>query len=327
MVARGSGKIIFTASLLSFQGGINVVGLHRGQERRRRADPGAGERVGAARRQRQRDRARLHRHRQHRRAARRPAPQPSDPRPHPGRPLGGAGRPGRRDGVPGEPGVGLRARHRPARRRRVARDGDATSWSSTPAHRRRAGRRGRRPGRSAPRRSPRRSSRPASRSAEVTLRTPAALDGDLGAWPTVPGFVVGAGTVVSPEQVEQALAAGARFLVSPGFSAAVVRECRDARRPAAARGRHGHRDAGARSTPAVDTVKFFPAERRRRARRCWRRSRRRSPRSGSCPTGGIGRGRPRRLPGRCPPSLAVGRQLDGAARPDRTPATSTAVAG
>ena len=62
-------------------------------------------------------------------------------------------------------------------------------------------------------------------SAEVTLRTPAAM-AVISAMAAVPGFVVGAGTVVRPEQVEQALSAGARYLVSPGYSAAVDRECR-----------------------------------------------------------------------------------------------------
>jgi 2-dehydro-3-deoxyphosphogluconate aldolase / (4S)-4-hydroxy-2-oxoglutarate aldolase len=62
-------------------------------------------------------------------------------------------------------------------------------------------------------------------SAEVTLRTPEALS-VISAMAELPGFVVGAGTVVRPEQVGQALAAGARYLVSPGYSAAVDRECR-----------------------------------------------------------------------------------------------------
>ena len=62
-------------------------------------------------------------------------------------------------------------------------------------------------------------------SAEVTLRTPSALD-VISAMAAHPGFVVGAGTVVRPEQVEQALSAGARYVVSPGYSAAVDRECR-----------------------------------------------------------------------------------------------------
>jgi 2-dehydro-3-deoxyphosphogluconate aldolase/(4S)-4-hydroxy-2-oxoglutarate aldolase len=62
-------------------------------------------------------------------------------------------------------------------------------------------------------------------SAEVTLRTPAALS-IISAMAALPGFVVGAGTVVRPEQAGQAVAAGARYLVSPGYSAAVDRECR-----------------------------------------------------------------------------------------------------
>jgi 2-dehydro-3-deoxyphosphogluconate aldolase/(4S)-4-hydroxy-2-oxoglutarate aldolase len=62
-------------------------------------------------------------------------------------------------------------------------------------------------------------------SAEVTLRTPVALSA-ISEMAAHPGFLVGAGTVVRPEQVEQALSAGARYLVSPGYSAAVDRECR-----------------------------------------------------------------------------------------------------
>ncbi|WP_326694997.1 bifunctional 4-hydroxy-2-oxoglutarate aldolase/2-dehydro-3-deoxy-phosphogluconate aldolase [Streptomyces sp. NBC_01387] len=53
---------------------------------------------------------------------------------------------------------------------------------------------------------------------EVTLRTPAALDAIRAIAAEVPDAVVGAGTVISPEGVSQALAAGARFLVSPGWS-------------------------------------------------------------------------------------------------------------
>ncbi|WP_250304350.1 bifunctional 4-hydroxy-2-oxoglutarate aldolase/2-dehydro-3-deoxy-phosphogluconate aldolase [Streptomyces sp. A 4/2] len=53
---------------------------------------------------------------------------------------------------------------------------------------------------------------------EVTLRTPAALDAIRAIAAEVPDAVVGAGTVISPEGVAQALAAGSRFLVSPGWS-------------------------------------------------------------------------------------------------------------
>ena len=64
------GRIINTASLLR-PGRRPRALLHRGQERRARADPAARQRVGEIRHHRQRDRAGLHGHRQHSRAARR----------------------------------------------------------------------------------------------------------------------------------------------------------------------------------------------------------------------------------------------------------------
>jgi 2-dehydro-3-deoxyphosphogluconate aldolase / (4S)-4-hydroxy-2-oxoglutarate aldolase len=51
---------------------------------------------------------------------------------------------------------------------------------------------------------------------EVTLRTPRALDVIRAIADNVPDAVVGAGTVTTPGLVRQAVAAGARFLVSPG---------------------------------------------------------------------------------------------------------------
>ncbi|SEK27391.1 2-keto-3-deoxy-phosphogluconate aldolase [Sphingomonas palmae] len=52
---------------------------------------------------------------------------------------------------------------------------------------------------------------------EVTLRTPAALDA-IREMKQVPRAIVGAGTVVSPDQFDQAVDAGAEFIVSPGLS-------------------------------------------------------------------------------------------------------------
>ena len=52
---------------------------------------------------------------------------------------------------------------------------------------------------------------------EVTLRTPAALD-SIRAMKGVEGAVVGAGTVLNPEQLDAAVAAGAEFAVSPGLT-------------------------------------------------------------------------------------------------------------
>jgi 2-dehydro-3-deoxyphosphogluconate aldolase / (4S)-4-hydroxy-2-oxoglutarate aldolase len=53
---------------------------------------------------------------------------------------------------------------------------------------------------------------------EVTLRTPAALASIQAIAHEVPDAMVGAGTVLTPDQVAAAQAAGARFLVSPGWT-------------------------------------------------------------------------------------------------------------
>ena len=52
---------------------------------------------------------------------------------------------------------------------------------------------------------------------EVTLRTAAALDA-IRAMSQVPGAIVGAGTVLNEKQLEQAIVAGSRFIVSPGLT-------------------------------------------------------------------------------------------------------------
>ena len=52
---------------------------------------------------------------------------------------------------------------------------------------------------------------------EVTLRTPAALDA-IRAMSAVDGAIVGAGTVLNPDHLDQAIAAGSRFVVSPGLT-------------------------------------------------------------------------------------------------------------
>lgn len=53
---------------------------------------------------------------------------------------------------------------------------------------------------------------------EVTLRTPAALDAIRAIAAEVEGAVVGVGTVLTPQDLENARQAGARFAVSPGVS-------------------------------------------------------------------------------------------------------------
>src|ERR1700721_884075 len=58
---------------------------------------------------------------------------------------------------------------------------------------------------------------------EVTLRTPSALEAIKAIAKNVPKAVVGAGTIVSADQINQAVAAGAKFLVSPGAPAALAK--------------------------------------------------------------------------------------------------------
>jgi 2-dehydro-3-deoxyphosphogluconate aldolase / (4S)-4-hydroxy-2-oxoglutarate aldolase len=94
---------------------------------------------------------------------------------------------------------------------------------------------------------------------EVTLRTPSALAAiEAIAW-AVPAAVVGAGTIVSADQIDEAVAAGARFLVSPGASPALARAAADSPVPflpgcATVSEAMALRDLGFRA------LKLFPAE-------------------------------------------------------------------
>ncbi len=63
------------------------------------------------------------------------------------------------------------------------------------------------------------------RCAEITLRTPAAVEA-LRIAGAVDGFVAGAGTVLTPDDVDRVVDAGARFVVSPGLDDDVVARCR-----------------------------------------------------------------------------------------------------
>jgi len=91
---------------------------------------------------------------------------------------------------------------------------------------------------------------------EVTLRTPAALAA-IEAIAAVPGAVVGAGTVTSPTQGEAALAAGARFLVSPGATPRLLDALAGAPLlPGAATAS----EVLALLERGIELAKFFPAE-------------------------------------------------------------------
>lgn len=60
------------------------------------------------------------------------------------------------------------------------------------------------------------------RALEVTLRTPAALEA-IRAMKDIPGAIVGAGTVTNPDELEDAMEAGAEFIVSPGLTEPLAR--------------------------------------------------------------------------------------------------------
>lgn len=94
--------------------------------------------------------------------------------------------------------------------------------------------------------------------AEVTLRTSAA-EGAMSALAERRDVLVGAGTVLTPGQAERAIAAGARFVVSPGLSADVVRCCQEADVPVLP-GAVSATDVMRALDLGVQTVKFFPAE-------------------------------------------------------------------
>ena len=57
---------------------------------------------------------------------------------------------------------------------------------------------------------------------EITLRTPRALDAVAAIAAEVPDIALGVGSILTPAQVEQALNAGADFLVSPGASPSLL---------------------------------------------------------------------------------------------------------
>ncbi|MFV0130141.1 bifunctional 4-hydroxy-2-oxoglutarate aldolase/2-dehydro-3-deoxy-phosphogluconate aldolase [Streptomyces sp. HMX112] len=94
---------------------------------------------------------------------------------------------------------------------------------------------------------------------EVTLRTPAALDAVRAIAAEVPEAVVGAGTVVPAAKVGDAVAAGARFLVSPGWTDALLDAMRASGLPFLP-GVSTASEVVALLERGVREMKFFPAE-------------------------------------------------------------------
>lgn len=93
--------------------------------------------------------------------------------------------------------------------------------------------------------------------AEVTFRTAAAAD-SIRAMAARGDILLGAGTVLTPAQVDEAVAAGASYVVSPGLSRAVVERCAE-HGVLALPGAVTATEVQAALELGLTTVKFFPA--------------------------------------------------------------------
>ncbi|MEM7222498.1 MAG: bifunctional 4-hydroxy-2-oxoglutarate aldolase/2-dehydro-3-deoxy-phosphogluconate aldolase [Pseudomonadota bacterium] len=94
---------------------------------------------------------------------------------------------------------------------------------------------------------------------EITLRTPAALEAVKAIASELTGAFVGVGTVLGRDQLEQSKAAGARFVVSPGFTEDLAKAAADLELdllPGVATASDVMRALAA----GHDCLKFFPAE-------------------------------------------------------------------
>ncbi|MER5913831.1 bifunctional 4-hydroxy-2-oxoglutarate aldolase/2-dehydro-3-deoxy-phosphogluconate aldolase [Streptomyces sp. NPDC001982] len=121
---------------------------------------------------------------------------------------------------------------------------------------------------------------------EVTLRTPAALDAIRAVAAEVADAVVGAGTVLTPQQVTDSVAAGARFLVSPGWTDALLESMRASGVPFLP-GVSTTSEVVALLERGVREMKFFPAQAAGGTAylKCLAGP---LPQARFCPTGGIG---------------------------------------
>jgi 2-dehydro-3-deoxyphosphogluconate aldolase/(4S)-4-hydroxy-2-oxoglutarate aldolase len=95
--------------------------------------------------------------------------------------------------------------------------------------------------------------------AEITFRTAAAEESIRIMREAYPEMLIGAGTVLTTEQVDKAIAAGATFIVSPGLNPKVVRYCVEKNIPITP-GCANPSDIEAAIELGLDVVKFFPAE-------------------------------------------------------------------
>ncbi len=102
--------------------------------------------------------------------------------------------------------------------------------------------------------------------AEVTFRTAAGEEAIRRIAAEVPEVLVGAGTVLNLEQCDRALAAGAKFIVSPGYNEALVAHCQE-KGVLVLPGCVNASDMTRAANAGLEYVKFFP---RRAVRRCQR---------------------------------------------------------
>lgn len=93
---------------------------------------------------------------------------------------------------------------------------------------------------------------------EVTLRTPVALQAMKAIVAEVPEAIVGAGTLRTPADVQAAVEAGCRFGVSPGYTPALGRACRDVGLPLLP-GVSTASEVMAAGEDGLTFLKFFPA--------------------------------------------------------------------
>lgn len=94
---------------------------------------------------------------------------------------------------------------------------------------------------------------------EITLRTEAALDAIKAIADAVPDAIVGAGTVLNADQYGQAVAAGSRFVVSPGFTLELAEAANGASAPLLP-GCVTSSEIMAALEEGYTHLKFFPAE-------------------------------------------------------------------
>ncbi|MEV4142144.1 bifunctional 4-hydroxy-2-oxoglutarate aldolase/2-dehydro-3-deoxy-phosphogluconate aldolase [Amycolatopsis sp. NPDC049691] len=94
---------------------------------------------------------------------------------------------------------------------------------------------------------------------ELTLRTPAALSAIERVATEVPDIVIGAGTITAADHAKQAADAGAKFLVTPGCTDAVVDACFETGLPFLP-GASTVSEAMRLAERGLTAMKFFPAE-------------------------------------------------------------------